>query len=215
MARWRVIFRREGRILLRCLFRALTRLEVRGLEGVPLGGSLLVAFNHLAHLDGPLIVAFIPREVEGIALSDLYEVPVTGQLLRLYGTIPVHRDEFDRAVLQRALEVLAEEKALALAPEARMSVTGALERARHGVAYLALRSSAPVLPVALTGTELIPGALTRLQRAPVTLTVGQVYHPPPRTQDPALRRVQVEEVTEAIMLRIAALLPPEYRGEYG
>lgn len=96
-----------------------------------------------------------------------------------------------------------------------MSVTGALERARHGVAYLALRSSAPVLPVALTGTELIPGALTRLQRAPVTLTVGQVYHPPPRTQDPALRRVQVEEVTEAIMLRIAALLPPEYRGEYG
>ena len=172
MSWWRVIFRRGGRALLRFLFQVLTRLEVRGLERMPAEGPLLVAFNHLAHLDGPLIVAFLPREVEGIALSDLYEVPVTGQLLRLYGTIPVYRDEFDRAVLRRALAVLAEGKALALAPEARMSVTGALERARHGVAYLALRSGAPILPVALTGTELIPGTLTRLQRAPVTMTVG-------------------------------------------
>jgi len=210
-----MIFRRGGRLLLHFLFRVLTRLEVRGLGRVPMEGPLLVAFNHLAHLDGALIVAFLPREVEGIALSDLYEVPVTGQLLRLYGTIPVHRDEFDRAVLRRALEVLDDGKVLALAPEARMSLTGALERARYGVAHLALRSGAPILPIALTGTELIPGALRRLQRAPVTMTVGEVYNPPPRAQDPALRRAQVEQVTEAIMLRIAALLPPEYRGEYG
>jgi 1-acyl-sn-glycerol-3-phosphate acyltransferase len=140
---------------------------------------------------------------------------VTGQLLRLYGTIPVYRGQFDRAVLRRALEVLSEGKALALAPEARMSVTGTLERARHGAAYLALRSGAPVLPVALTGTELIPGMLKRFCRAPVTLTVGEPYHPPARAGDPALRRAQVEEVTGAIMLCIAALLPPKYRGKYG
>ena len=215
MSHWRMIFRRGGRLLLRFLFRVLTRLEVQGLGRVPMEGPLLVAFNHLAHLDGPLIVAFLPREVEGIALSDLHEVPVTGQLLRLYGTIPVHRDEFDWAVLRRSLWVLDEGKALALAPEARMSLTGALERARHGVAYLALRSGAPILPVALTGTELIPGALRSLRRVPVTMTVGEVCNPPPRVEDPALRHAQVEEVTEAIMLRIAALLPPEYRGEYG
>lgn len=214
MPPWRVMFRRGGRLLLRFLFRLLTRPEVRGLVRVPMVGPLLVAFNHLAHLDGPLIVAFLPREVESIALSDLHEVPVTGQLLRLYGTIPVHRDEFDRVVLRRALGVLDEGKALALAPEARMSVTGGLERARHGVAYLALRSGAPVLPIALTGTELIPRALRRLQRAPVTMTVGEVYNPPARARDSALRRAQVEEVTESIMLRIAALLPPQYRGEY-
>jgi len=215
MACWRMIFRRGGRLLLRFLFRVLTRPEVRGLGNVPVEGPLLVAFNHLAHLDGPLLVAFLPREVESIALSNLYEVPVTGQLLRLYGAIPVHRDEFDRAVLRRALAVLEEGKALALAPEARMSVTGALERARHGVAYLALRGRAPILPVALTGTELVPGALRCLRRASVTMTVGEVYNPPAWVQDSALRRAQVEEVTEAIMLRIASLLPPEYRGEYG
>lgn len=206
-----MILRQGGRILLRTL----ARLNVRGLERVPAEGPLLVAFNHLAHLDGPLIVAFIPREVEGLALSDLYEVPVVGQLLRLYGAIPVHRDQFDRTVLRRALAVLREGKALALAPEARMSVTGALERARHGAAYLALRAAVPILPVALTGSELIPGALRRFRRASITMTVGDLYHPPPRVRDPALRLAQLEEVTEAIMLRIAALLPPRYRGEYG
>jgi 1-acyl-sn-glycerol-3-phosphate acyltransferase len=211
MVHRRMILRQGGRILLR----ALARLEVRGLEKVPAEGPLLVALNHLAHLDGPLIVAFLPREVESLALSDLYEVPVVGQLLRLYGVIPVHRDQFDRTVLRRALAVLREGKAVALAPEARMSVTGALERARHGAAYLALHASVPILPVALTGTELVAGALRQFQRASVTMTVGELYHPPPRARDPALRRAQVEEVTEAIMFRVAALLPPEYRGEYG
>ncbi len=211
MAHRRVILRQGGRILLQ----ALVRLDVHGLERVPAEGSLLVAFNHLAHLDGPVIVACIPREIESLALSDLYDVPVVGLLLRLYGVIPVYRDQFDRTVLRRALAVLEEGKALALAPEARMSVTGALERARHGAAYLALHAAVPMLPVALTGTELIPGALRRLQRASVTMTVGELYHPPPLARDPAERRAQVEGVTEAIMLRIAALLPPEYRGEYG
>lgn len=211
MVHRRMILRHGGRILLQ----ALARLDVQGLENVPAEGPLLVAFNHLAHLDGPLIVACIPREVEGLALSDLYDVPVVGQLLKLYGVVPVHRDQFDRAVLRRALAVLREGKALALAPEARMSVTGALERARHGAAYLALHAAAPILPVALTGTELIPGALRRLRRASVTMTVGEPYHPPAPARDPALRRAQIEEVTATIMLRIAALLPPEYRGEYG
>jgi 1-acyl-sn-glycerol-3-phosphate acyltransferase len=185
------------------------------LDRIPAEGPLLVAFNHLAYLDAPLIVAYAPRDVETLALSDLYEVPVTGHLLKLYGAIPVRRDQFDRTVLRRALKVLSEGKALALAPEARMSVTASLERARHGAAYLALRSAAPILPVALTGTELVAGALRHLRRASVTMIVGEVYEPPPRARHPALRRTQVEEVTEAIMLRIAALLPPEYRGEYG
>jgi 1-acyl-sn-glycerol-3-phosphate acyltransferase len=211
MVHRRVILRQGGRLLLR----ALVRLNVQGLERVPAEGPLLVAFNHLAHLDGPFIVTFIPREVESLALSDLYEVPVVGQLLRWYGVIPVHRDQFDRTVLRRALAVLEEGRALALAPEARMSVTGALERARHGAAYVALQAAVPILPVALTGTELIPSALRRFHRAPVTMTVGEPYHPPLRVGDPALRRAQVQEVTEAIMLRIAALLPMEYRGEYG
>jgi len=210
----RAIFRRFACSLLRLLLRLFTRLEVRGLENVPAGGPLLVAFNHLAHLDAALVLPFLPQPVEGIALADLYRVPITGQLLRLYGTIPVHRDQFDRQVIRRALQVLAEGKVLALAPEARMSLTGALERARQGAAYLALRSGAPVLPVALTGTEKVYAEWKRLRRPQLTVTFGEPFVPPPQAGTPQARRQQVAELTDEIMHRIAALLPPEYRGVY-
>jgi len=190
-------------------------LETKGLENIPQAGPLLVAFNHLAHLDAALVLPFLPQPVEGIALEDLYHVPVTGQLLRLYGTIPVHRDQFDRGVIRRALQVLAEGKMLALAPEARMSLTGALERARHGVAYLALRSGAPILPVGITGTECALSELRRLRRPRLTVTIGELLITPPRASKAQARRQQVAELTDEIMHRIAALLPPEYRGVYG
>ena len=215
MSKGRLLFRRFACFALRVFLRLFTRLETKGLENVPEGGPLLVAFNHLAHLDAILVLPFLPQPVEGIALEDLYHVPVTGQLLRLYGTIPVHRDQFDRDVIRRALQVLAEGRILALAPEARMSLTGALEQARQGAAYLALRSGAPVLPVAVTGTETVPADLKRLRRPRLTVTFGEVIITPPRASKPQARRQQVADFTDEIMYRIAALLPLEYRGVYG
>ena len=214
MSKGRLVFRHWACFVLRVFLRLCTRLETAGLENIPQGGPLLVAFNHLAHLDVALVLPFMPQPVEGIALENLYHVPITSQLLRLYGTIPVHRDQLDRDVIRRALQVLAEGRILALAPEARMSLTGALERARQGVAYLALRSGAPVLPAAITGTETVPSYLKRLRRPRLTVTFGEVIVTPPRASKPQTRRQQVAELTDEIMYRIAALLPPEYRGVY-
>lgn len=208
------MFRRFARFILKILLPLVARVEVHGLENCPPGGPLIVAINHLAHMDAPLVLGTMPWEVEAIALSDLYRVPVTGQLLRLYGAIPVHRGEFDREVLRRALQVLAEGKVLVLAPEARMSVTGALEKARHGVAWLADRSGAPILPVALTGTETAYAEWKRLRRPRFTVTVGEVFILPPCQSSGAERREYLARVTDEIMRRIAALLPPEYRGVY-
>ncbi len=185
-----------------------------GRENLPQGGPLIVVANHLAHLDGPLLLASLPWLMEGIALSDLGRVPVTGQLLRLYGVIWVRRDEYDRELLRRALAVLAEGKVLALTPEARMSVTGALERARTGAAYLALKSGAPVLPIAITGTEKIYGAWRRWRRPRVTVTIGQAFHLPPVALKGAGRHEVLRQAADEIMLHIARLLPPEYRGVY-
>jgi 1-acyl-sn-glycerol-3-phosphate acyltransferase len=215
MSRRRLIFRRGAGFVLRVFLRLCTRLETSGLDNIPQGGPLLVTFNHLAHLDAALVLPFLPQPVEGIALEDLFHVPVTGQLLRLYGAIPVHRDQFDRDVIRRALQVLDEGKILALAPEARMSLTGALEQARQGAAYLALRSGAPILPAAVTGTETVPSDLKRLRRPRLTLTFGEVFVTPPQASKPQSRRQQVTDLTDEIMYRIAALLPPEYRGVYG
>ena len=206
---WQVVSPQAHKELNRKAGRQLARGEVFK------GGPLVIAFNHLAHLDALLLAATLPWPLEGIALADLYRVPVTGQFLRLYGTIPVHRDEFDREVVRRGLRVLAEGKVLALAPEARMSRTGALERARHGAAYFALRSGAPILPVAITGTERAYSAWRHLRRPRLIVNIGQPFAPPPYESKGEARRRQLEELTEEIMRRIAELLPPEYRGAYG
>jgi len=199
----------------RAAFRVLSHCEVSGRSNVPDGGPLLVVFNHVAHLDGPLVISQMPFEVEGLALADLYRVPVTGAFLRLYGVIPVHRGEYDRALLVRALEVLSGGGTLALAPEARQSPTHALERGQSGAAYLALRSGAPILPVGITGTERAYSDWRSLRRTRLTLNMG----PPFRLQGPlergAARRAQLEQGRDEIMRSIAVLLPQEYRGVYG
>ncbi|MCS7286079.1 MAG: lysophospholipid acyltransferase family protein [Anaerolineae bacterium] len=204
------IFRRIAVPVLRFLFKLLSKVEVRGRENVPREGPIIIAINHLGHLDAPLVVAFTPREVEGIALVDLYRVPVVGQLLRLYGVIPVHRDQFDRNVINLSLKVLAQGKALALAPEARRSPSKALEKARNGVAYLAMKGQVPVIPAAITGTEDAPEKLLKFQRPRITLTFGRPITPPPFSRNKAA----LESFTEKIMREIAAMLPPRYRGYY-
>ena len=199
---------------LRGFFRIFARCEASGRENIPADGPLLLVFNHLAHLDGPFVLAMMPFEVEGIGLSDVYRVPITGQLLRLYGLIPVHRDQYDREVLRRALQLLDEGRILALAPEARISPTASLERGRSGAAYLALRIGAPLLPMGITGTETVYPAWRELRRPRLSLSIGVPF----RLKGPLARGVerhaQLEAGREEIMRRIGALLPPQYRGVY-
>jgi 1-acyl-sn-glycerol-3-phosphate acyltransferase len=209
---WRRFWRGFWRLFTRLLAWLLTRVQVRGLEHFPRQGGVLVVSNHLGDADFALGVAFAPRPLDFLAKSEAYDIPVLGALLRAYGVIWIHRGQPDRRALRAGLQALASGRALAIAPEGRESVSGALEEGTQGAAYLALKSGAPVLPVTFTGSEnaALRNHLRRLQRAPITITIG----PPFRLEPGADRKTAVERGTQTIMRRLAQQLPPQYRGVY-
>ena len=107
---------------------------------------------------------------------------------------------------------LAEGRIVGIAPEGRQSTIGGLEEGNEGAAFLALKSRAPIVPVAMTGTENdnINGHIKRWRRAPVTLTVGKPFF----LREQADRQVMLREGTQQIMQALADLLPESYRGSY-
>jgi 1-acyl-sn-glycerol-3-phosphate acyltransferase len=195
------------------LLNVFTHWEVEGEENLPPGGPLLLVFNHLAWWDAPLAMAVLPYEITGIALKDLQRVPVTGQLLAMGKVIWVDRGRYDREALRQALAMLREGEVLAIAPEGRMSVTGALERGKTGPVFIARKADVPILPVAVTGTEKVLQELRRLRRPHLKLVIGQVFRLPEGRQYES-RKEGRQADADFIMERLAELLPPEYRGVY-
>ena len=194
----------------------LLRVEIVGRENMPLRGALIVAANHLSNADPPVLASRMPRRLVYMAKDEMFQWPVMGFLTRLAGAFPVKRFEADIGALRKATRVLESGQVLAMFPEGTRGVGAKLGAAHPGTALLALRSEAPILPIAITGTEAIhlPGLffdLLRLRRPRIRIVVGHAFFLPP------VRRISAEEVnrcTDLIMGRIAALLPPSYRGAY-
>lgn len=193
----------------------LTGYRVSGIGNVPRGGPLIVVGNHLHNLD-PLVVAVaIPRPVHYMAKAELFRVPVLGPLIRFGGTFPVERGRADRKAIRQAEETLAQGIAFGIFPEGTRSVTAAMTHPLAGGALIALRTGAPVLPVAVTGTEHLPlnggKAPKRRFRRAVRVRIGEPFTVP-RTVDGA--RLTSEAATDLMMRRVAELLPEGYRGVY-
>lgn len=191
--------------------------RVEGAEFIPPDGPLLIVANHLSNADPPLIAFAIPRLVFFMGKSELFRVPLLGKLLHRVGGFPVERGTADRAALRFGLKVLKQGYAMAIFPEGGRSRTYAVVPGLPGVGLLALQSEAPVLPVAITGTEFYPlngeWPPPRPKDAPrgVTVRFGQPFHVP-RAVDG--KRVTSEEATRLMMSKVAELLPESYRGVY-
>jgi 1-acyl-sn-glycerol-3-phosphate acyltransferase len=144
-----------------------------------------------------------------IELNDHWFV---GPVFRAYGIIWVHRGRPDRKALRAALDALEQGRMVTLAPEGRQSVTGGLEEGTEGAAFLALKSGAPIVPVALTGTEIdhVDAHLKRWRRTPVSLTVGKPFF----IREQEDRQAMMRDGTRQIMESLAGLLPDSYRGKF-
>ncbi|HEV2528468.1 MAG TPA: lysophospholipid acyltransferase family protein [Thermomicrobiales bacterium] len=197
------------------LLRLLTGYRVEGIRNVPRNGPLIVVANHLHNLD-PLVVAVaIPRPVHYMAKAELFKVPVLGRIIRFGGTFPVERGRADRKSIRRAEETLRQGIAFGIFPEGTRSTTAAMTRPLAGAALIALRSGAPVLPVAVTGTEHLPfngsKAPKRRFRRASRVTIGEPFTIP-RVIDG--ERLTSEGATDLMMRKVAELLPAGYRGVY-
>lgn len=201
---------------IRWLFKLISSIKVVGLENIPRGRPYVAAINHVSLYDPPLVLSLWPEMLEAVGAVDVFERPFQGDLLRIYGVIPVHRGEYDRVLIDTMLAILRAGRPLMIAPEGTRSHESGMTRAKPGVGYILDEARVPVVPVGLVGTtdDFLKKAL-RLARPCVEMRIGKAFSLPPIEGTGAARRAARQHNTDLVMQHIAALLPPEYRGVYG
>jgi len=192
------LFRAPVRRLLERVF----DLAVHGLEYLPRSGPYIVAANHHNYLDGVVLGAVVPEPIRFIVMPRVWRATP----LRHVGSIPINLERPDPGALRRALGALAVGRVVGIFPEGPFSVRGRLERGLPGVALLALRSGAPVIPAGITGTY--EALAERWGHIPRRSALRVRFGPPRRFLPDGAhgRRTARQSVTQRIMDDIATLL---------
>ena len=193
-------------------FRFLMRFSgAEGVENVPAAGNAILMINHIAFVDPIVAMASLPRNIVPMAKVEAFKYPVWGIFPRIWQVIPVHRDEVDRAAIRKALAVLEAGEIILVAPEGTRNP--ALQPGREGVAYLGVKSGAPIVPTAILGSEGFPTLSPSRMRGPAARArFGKPFRFVSRGRTPD--RVLLRKMTDEALYQLAALLPPERRGEY-
>jgi 1-acyl-sn-glycerol-3-phosphate acyltransferase len=186
---------------------------VHGVENVPRTGALLICPNHAGSVDPPLVPAFTPRsDIWSLAKSE-YFASSMAWLFRWYQAFPVVRHSADRAALKRSFDLLRDGHALLIYPEGTRTPDGVLVTPEPGAGFIAQKSECAVLPVALTGTRAVmPKGARFPRRARASVTFGKPFRV--ATKRPDGTKVGHQDASDAIMVRIAELLPADMRGQF-
>lgn len=160
------------------LVRATWRVTVRGREHVPTSGPVILASNHISLLDAPLLFALTGRAVYLLTKEELF-TGALGPGLRWAGQIPVDRFSYDPAAVKASLAVLERGDVLAIYPEGTRGA-GTFETIKPGVAYLALCTGAPIVPVATLGAR--DESRSRESTVPPRSRIDIVFGPPIDTE---------------------------------
>jgi 1-acyl-sn-glycerol-3-phosphate acyltransferase len=190
--------------------RLVYRPTVEGLANVPRTGAVVLAANHLSFIDSMVIPLMARRQVAFLAKSEYFQggsprQRLVGTLLGALGHVPVERGKgrASLAALDVATGVLNRGGAFGIYPEGTRSLDGKLHRGHTGVAQLTLTTGAPVVPVALIGTDRMMPVGARLpRRVPVTIRFGRPLdfaRYDGLADSPAVRRSVTDEIMYAIM----------------
>ncbi|MEV0896054.1 lysophospholipid acyltransferase family protein [Actinoplanes sp. NPDC049802] len=203
------------------LLTKIIRLRVEGAEHVPASGPVLLASNHLSVTDSTFLPMAVARKVIFMAKAEYFTGRGPGGRLVSWfmsrdGQVAVDRDDTRAAVrsLDVCLGALSRGEAFAIYPEGTRSPDGRLYRGRTGVAWLALKSGAPVVPVAMFGTDRVlpPGRIIP-RPARVSVVFGKPVQLAAVASDPESARER-RIATDMIMAAIGELSGQEYVPRY-
>ncbi|GAA4191301.1 lysophospholipid acyltransferase family protein [Microbispora amethystogenes] len=193
----------------------LWRPRMEGREHVPAHGPAILASNHLSVLDSFFMPALVPRMVRFVAKKEYFTGNrLAAEWMRAMGAVEIDRENVTAAqdMLDAAVEVLKAGELFGIYPEGTRSPDGRLYRGKIGVAWLSLTTGAPIVPVAMLGTDKVlpPGAsVPRLRRIGVRFGEPMTF-----TGDPGSARDR-RRVTDEVMAAIQRLSGQEYVPRYG
>jgi 1-acyl-sn-glycerol-3-phosphate acyltransferase len=196
-----------------CMFLYVRGPKVEGLDNVPKTGGAILVSNHLNNADPCIIPGVFKRRIITMAKKEMFKWPVISLLFRFIGAFPVDRQGADLAALREAQNVVHDGILLLMFPEGTRSKDRQLRQGFPGTALVAYRTGAPIIPIAIWGTEGLkwPFLFFRPFLGPrVSLRVGEPFYPPKAER---ITSQAAKDATDDIMMHIAALLPPRSRGE--
>jgi 1-acyl-sn-glycerol-3-phosphate acyltransferase len=190
----------------------LCKLCIEGVEHVPTQGGCVLVCNHTLGPDYIVLGYASPRQVYFMAKMEIFGWhPLLTKLFINAGVFPVRRGQSDLGAISSAVELLNSGHVVGMYPEGTRSLTGVLQRGKTGAARIAMQAQAPVVPVVVLHAEqILHGLGRRLHRPEVSVRFG----PPLSVMGDPSDALAARDNTDKIMRAIAALLPPELRGEY-
>jgi len=203
------------RFFVRAILSLIARVEIIGFENLPAGGFVIAA-NHIGRLDAALAYYVLDRPDILMVVAEKYEkYAIFRWLVKLINGIFVDRYNADIHAIRETLRRLQQGQVFTITPEGTRSKSGNLIEAKPGGIYLAWKAGVSVLPVALTGTEdaLVVERLKHFKRLDIKVVAGPAFSLPREVKGKD-RDAAMQQYTDEVMCRIAALLPPERRGVY-
>ncbi len=205
------------KLLLTPVLRFFWRVRVEGIEHIPDSGAAILASNHISFCDSIFLPLVLRRRITFVAKAEYFDDPKTAWFFRAVGQIPIKRTggSASMAALDSAAEVLEGGHLFGIYPEGTRSPDGRLYKGRTGVARLALRCNAPVVPVAMVGTrecQPIGKAMPKLFM-PITIRIGKPLDFS-RYQDRADDPMVLRQITDEVMFELRTLSGQEYCNTY-
>lgn len=192
------------RWLVRVLLRPYLRVTIRG--SVPSDGPVIVAPVHRSHLDSLLLADVTDRRLRALGKASLFEMPVVGWLVAALGAVPVERGTADREAIRLSELILERGEAYLVFPEGTRRTGPEVAEAFDGVAFLAGRAQAPIVPIGIAGTDLaMPPGARFPRREHVSIVVGAAI-PPPRIEGRRVPRHELRRLTDELHDRLQAAM---------